>query len=268
MVEFAQILIIGNGSLALQIAQSLASNKRIIKLLCASFCEPIFSLFSTWCKKNTIPYQNFQDKKSLTHFLESFEQQTLIISANNFYIFPKHLTQKPNLKIINYHNSLLPAHRGLNAQMWSIFEQDSLSGITWHCVNAGIDCGEIIIQKSIVLDWNETYLSLTQKQLNLAFEAFSEICHNILHWNLTTLPQKSGDSILHKKADLPNGGYLNLGWSFEKKFAFLRSQDCGKSAVLPKPKVLIGGKEYEILDYHKKAQSEFGFDLTLGEINE
>ncbi|MCM1223610.1 MAG: hypothetical protein NC548_55095 [Lachnospiraceae bacterium] len=263
MVEFAHILIVGNGSLALQIAQSLAGE--IAKLSCASFCESPFSLFSAWCKKNAIPYQNFYDKNALKAFLQISHKETLIISANNYYVFPQEIIKQPQIKIINYHNSLLPAHRGLNAQMWSIFEQDSLSGITWHCVNTKIDCGEIIIQKSIVLDSDETYLSLTQKQLALAFEAFSEICPALLHWNLTTSLQKSSDSVLHKKADLPNGGYLNLNWRFEKKFAFLRSMDCGKSAVLPKPKVVINGKEYEILNYHKNLQSEFGFDLTLGE---
>lgn len=258
---FEKILILGNGNLALNVAKELQT----CPILCASFCESPFSLFGAWCKKNQIPYQNFHNTNDLTQFLQAFEQNSLVISANNFYLFSKHLIQKPNLKIINYHNSLLPAHRGLNAQMWSIFEQDSLSGITWHCVNAKIDCGEIIIQKSIVLDSDETYLSLTQKQLALAFEAFSEICPELLHWNLTTSPQKSGDSILHKKADLPNGGYLDLNWDFAQKSAFLRSMDCGNSHVLPKPKVVIHGKEHEILNYHKNLQSEFGFDLTLGE---
>lgn len=74
--------------------------------------------------------------------------------------------------------------------MWSIFDQDSTSGITWHLVSSGIDCGDIIIQKSIPLDSTYTYLKLTQEQLQLAFLAFREICDSLLSWNLPLKTQE------------------------------------------------------------------------------
>lgn len=267
---FESILILGTGTLALNIAKKLKEMcaDSYPKLLCASYLESPFSLFSTWCKTSKIPYTSFHDKTALEDYINSFKDSTLIISAHNYYLFPAPILQKPFLKIINYHNSLLPLHRGLNAQMWSIFEQDSASGITWHCVSSGIDCGEIILQKSISLDSTYTYLKLTQEQLQLGFNAFVEICDSLMQWNLSLKTQeKSSDSVLHKARDLPNNGILDLHWNFEKKSAFLRSMDCGKSHLLPKPKIILKGKKYTILNYTENPKNALGFDFTLGECN-
>lgn len=265
---FEKIVILGNGNLAQNIANFLQKQPQKHPLVCASYRENALSLFGAWCQKNQIPYHRFDTKKDVQNFLESFQQKTLIISANNDYIFLDDTIKQERFKIINYHNSLLPHHRGIHAQMWSIFEQDSASGITWHCVVPRIDCGAIIIQKIITLDSNETYLTLTQKQLKLAFDAFVQICPRLLEWNLDVSQQESSDSVLHKRADLPNGGYLDLEWDFEKKFAFLRSMDCGKSGVLPKPKVILNSKKYEILGYKKNPENALGFDFDLGEKND
>ncbi|MDE7173326.1 MAG: hypothetical protein K2N70_03150, partial [Helicobacter sp.] len=200
---FEKIVILGNGNLALNIAtflqkqpQKQAQEQAII---CASYRENAFSLFGAWCEKNQIPYHRFHNKRDMQNFIESFQRQTLIISANNYYVFPNDIIEQERFKIINYHNALLPRHRGLNAQMWSIFEQDSTSGITWHCVAPKIDCGAIIIQKTIAIDSNETYLTLTQKQLKLAFEAFMQICPRLLEWNLNISQQELNDDVLHKR---------------------------------------------------------------------
>lgn len=145
---FEQILILGTGTLALKIAKNLYGlwgAESSPKLLCASYLESPFSLFGSWCKRAQIPYANFHDKAALSAYLQMLEKPILVISAHNYYLFPAEILQKPNLKIIHYHNSLLPLHRGMNAQMWSLFMQDSLSGITWHCINDKIDCGGIII---------------------------------------------------------------------------------------------------------------------------
>lgn len=121
---FEQILILGTGALALKIVKNLyrlLDADSSLKLLCASYLESPFSLFGSWCKRAKIPYANFQNKTTLSAYLQTLEKPTLVISAHNYYLFPAEILQKPNLKIINYHNSLLPLHRGLNAQMWSIF---------------------------------------------------------------------------------------------------------------------------------------------------
>ncbi|EOI6157098.1 formyltransferase family protein, partial [Campylobacter coli] len=86
--------------------------------------------------------------------------------------FKKECIQKNT--IINYHNALLPFHRGCNAHIWSIWENDKKTGITWHMVKESIDTGDILVQKEIKLDNNCTALSLLNAQHKLALTLFRE----------------------------------------------------------------------------------------------
>ncbi|EDO7686959.1 formyl transferase, partial [Campylobacter coli] len=168
----------------------------------------------------------------------------LIISANNFYIFKKECIQKNT--IINYHNALLPFHRGCNAHIWSIWENDKKTGITWHMVKESIDTGDILVQKEIKLDNNCTALSLLNAQHKLALTLFREALEILK--NKAFKMQISGGGY-HKKLSLPNNGYLDLTWNKEKISRFLRAMDCGALSGVPKARLEILGEEREILFY-------------------
>lgn len=168
----------------------------------------------------------------------------LIISANNFYIFKKECIQ--NNAIINYHNALLPFHKGCNAHIWSIWENDKKTGITWHMVEESIDTGAILTQKEIKLDDNFTALSLLNTQHNLAMASFKEAVENLENKALKAQISKKG---YHKKLALPNEGYLDLTWDKEKISRFLRAMDCGVLSGAPKARLKILGEEKEILFY-------------------
>ncbi|HEB9431885.1 TPA: formyl transferase [Campylobacter coli] len=168
----------------------------------------------------------------------------LIISANNFYIFKKQCIQ--NNTIINYHNALLPKHKGSNAHMWAIWENDKQTGITWHKVEENIDSGAILTQKKIEIDEYFTALKLLRTQHNLAIVSFEEALQNLTN-NIFQIQIPSEE--YHKKSDLPNKGYLELSWNKEKISCFLRAMDCGALSGIPKAKLKILGEEKEILFY-------------------
>lgn len=114
--------------------------------------------------------------ENLDDFLKNLKN-CLIVSANNSYIFKKECVQ--NNTIINYHNALLPFHRGCNARIWSIWEKDSKTGISWHLVEESIDTGDILIQKEFELNDDFTALSLLNAQHNLAIASFKEALQNL-----------------------------------------------------------------------------------------
>ncbi|EAH8237590.1 formyl transferase [Campylobacter coli] len=168
----------------------------------------------------------------------------LIISANNSYIFKKECVQ--NNTIINYHNALLPFHKGCDARIWNIWENDKKTGITWHMVEESIDTGAILTQKEIKLDDNFTALSLLDTQHKLAIASFKEALKNLE--NKIFKIQTLGGGY-HKKLALPNEGYLDLTWDKEKISRFLRAMDCGALIGVPKASLKILGEEKEILFY-------------------
>ncbi|MBM0637737.1 formyl transferase [Campylobacter sp. VicNov18] len=219
MKQFNSIYIIGSGKVAKE---------------CYKIAEEFF--------QQKITYLN--DLENLDSFFKNL-QNCLIISANNFYIFKKECIQ--NNTIINYHNALLPNHKGCNAQIWSIWEKDTKTGISWHLVEESIDTGPILIQKAIDLNNSFTSLSLLNTQHKLAITSFKEALCNLK--NKKTMIQNNNINKYHKKAALPNEGFLDLSWDKEKISRFLRAMDCGFFNGVKKPKLKILGQEKEILFY-------------------
>ena len=100
------------------------------------------------CAQREIPFVSMPDKRVLTLYLEKTEERTLIVSASNNFLFPVSVVEKKNLTAINFHNALLPDYPGRNAPSWVIYAGERQTGITWHYVTAGVDEGNIIVQKT------------------------------------------------------------------------------------------------------------------------
>lgn len=183
----------------------------------------------------------------ITDFLHTFSQKTLIISANNSYIFPKEIIDKPKMKIINFHNALLPLHRGVNAPIWSIFHQDKISGVTWHMVDVKLDSGSIISQKEFELTSNIRAIDLIKILMRLGFESFLSFKDDLLNDKLKLKKMPLSHFPIHKAKDLPNNGILDINWSEDEISAFLRSMDAG--GIIPRPKILINQKKYIVQSY-------------------
>jgi methionyl-tRNA formyltransferase len=99
--------------------------------------------------KNQIPFQIFSD-------FNVDEVKELIIKLSVDYIVTCSFSQIlkpilldiPNLKFINIHNSLLPAHKGPSPSFWILYHNENETGYTVHEINNRIDEGTIIYQES------------------------------------------------------------------------------------------------------------------------
>lgn len=146
----------------------------------------------------------YQNSVELDAFFNKIKN-SLIISANNFYIFKKACVA--NNIIINYHNSLLPKHRGLNAHVWAIWENDEKSGITWHKVDENIDTGAIILQKELLLNESFTALKLLRYQHELAISSFKECLEKLALSQFSFQVSRGGDIT-------QNCYRMEVSWSF------------------------------------------------------
>jgi len=107
---------------------------------------------------NNIPYVCI-NKKDLIHHIPS--DTDLIILAGYIPIVPEDCCIKWDRKIINTHPSLLPKYGGkgmigVKVQEAVMEAKEKYAGCTVHYVNTGIDTGDIILQKSVEVDYNET----------------------------------------------------------------------------------------------------------------
>jgi methionyl-tRNA formyltransferase len=85
--------------------------------------------------------------------------EALVVAAYG-QILPAGLLALPSLGALNVHASLLPRHRGPAPIQWTILMGDSTAGVTIMKMDAGVDTGPILRQRSIALMGDETAAGL------------------------------------------------------------------------------------------------------------
>ena len=139
-------------------------------------------------KKHDIPAHLIPRGKSFSAELQQIlpENSDLIVLAGFLSILNQEFCESFNGKIINIHPALLPKFGGRG--MWGhhvheavLAAKEKESGATVHYVTAGIDEGEIILQKSFEISDNETLESLAEKIHKIEFEIFPKAISLVLN---------------------------------------------------------------------------------------
>jgi methionyl-tRNA formyltransferase len=97
-----------------------------------------------------------------------------IIINQSQCILKKELLQIPVIGVLNRHNSLLPSNRGRLSPFWVLYKKEKETGVSIHFVDEGIDTGDIIVQKKITVQENESFSSLVKRNYELAIMAMLE----------------------------------------------------------------------------------------------
>jgi phosphoribosylglycinamide formyltransferase-1 len=133
----------------------------------------------------------FVDPKNSKHdFAHDFESQIpastdLIVLAGFIPIIPASVCVKWDKKIINTHPSLLPHYGGkgmigVKVQEAVMAAGEKVAGCTVHYVSHEIDAGEIIVQASVLVDYQETPWQLGgrifKEENRLLVEVIQDLC--------------------------------------------------------------------------------------------
>ena len=84
-----------------------------------------------------------------------------------FRMLPESLINIPKLGCINLHASYLPHYRGAAPINWVIINGEKETGITIFFLNKRIDEGDVIMQKKVKINKNETAGTLHDRLMNL-----------------------------------------------------------------------------------------------------
>lgn len=68
-------------------------------------------------------------------------------------------------RLFNIHFSLLPRYKGMYTSAWPLIQGESHTGVTLHCIDKGIDTGNIIAQQQIEITESDTSKSLYMKYI-------------------------------------------------------------------------------------------------------
>jgi methionyl-tRNA formyltransferase len=80
----------------------------------------------------------------------------ICVMAYVLQFVPQELAKIPRLGTIQYHPSLLPKYRGPSAINWAIALGETKTGLTIFRPSDGLDEGEVILQKEVVIGANDT----------------------------------------------------------------------------------------------------------------
>lgn len=81
----------------------------------------------------------------------------------------------PNITCVNVHPSLLPKYRGPNPYMQVILHNEEKTGVTFHVMDVNYDTGSILHQAEILINKEETGLSLKLKCCDMARKELSNL---------------------------------------------------------------------------------------------
>ena len=101
------------------------------------------------------------------------------------------------------HISYLPFNRGAHPNFWSFYD-NTLSGVTIHLVDEGVDTGPIIFQRLVSFTKEQNTFKKTYEKLNFEIEdLFLENLEELLNDNWTATRQ-IGLGTKHDIKDLPS----------------------------------------------------------------
>lgn len=140
-------------------------------------------------------------------------------------IVPGRVLELPRLGSICYHPSLLPKHRGASAINWAVIEGDTKTGLTIFWVDEGIDTGDILLQKEVDIDPDDTTGTLYFNKLYpLGIEAIVEATDLIAAGKAPRIPQDHSKATYEPPCDEKVAG-LNWHQPGRVVYNFIRGCD-------------------------------------------
>ena len=174
--------------------------------------------------------EDIQDRDTIANILKSFGDDVIVhtdkVDADfltdhniDFIVSDRyrHIVREPVItmyygRIINMHNSLLPWCRGDNPNFWS-FVDDTPKGGTIHYIDAGVDTGDIIVQKEIHFDENRETLSTTHARLKKTLEDLLSAHWEEIKTGSCPRIRQQGEGTRHYKKEFERHSHLlTKGW--------------------------------------------------------
>ena len=120
--------------------------------------------------------------------LESIAADAVIVVGYGRIIPPWMLTL-PKYGNINLHGSLLPKYRGAAPIQWAIANGERVSGVTTMLLNAGLDTGDILLQRELGIEPDETAITYGRRLAEIGADLMIETLRSVEKGAITPRPQ-------------------------------------------------------------------------------
>jgi methionyl-tRNA formyltransferase len=156
-----------------------------------------FGSVAEWAKKNQIPVfcpTNVNTPEGIEMIRKISPE--VIFSFYYRNLLSRDILMIPSTGSFNLHGSLLPAYRGRCPVNWVLVKGEQRTGVTLHHMVEGPDTGDIVGQKEVPIEFEDTAYTLNQKLCVKAKELLEEV-----------LPLIKKGIAPHVAPDLKQGSY-------------------------------------------------------------
>ena len=105
--------------------------------------------------------------------IQSLNPDVIVVVAFG-QILPESILNIPKYGCINIHGSLLPKYRGAAPIQWAILNEEPKTCVTIMYMDKGMDTGDMLLKKEIIIDGADTYETLHDKMKWIGSEALKE----------------------------------------------------------------------------------------------
>ncbi len=111
-------------------------------------------------------------------------------------IIPPWMLDLPPLGNLNLHASLLPNYRGAAPMQWAIARGETVTGVTTMKIDAGLDTGDILLQREALIAPDDTAETLAPKLATIGADLTVETLRQLQAGNLRPRPQDDAQATL------------------------------------------------------------------------
>jgi methionyl-tRNA formyltransferase len=109
-------------------------------------------------------------------------------------IIPAKLLPIPRLGWINLHASLLPNYRGAAPINWAIVNGETRTGVTTMRIDAGMDTGDMLLQREIEIGPKETAPELAARMAEIGAPLMAETLRGLAAGTIVPKPQNHAEA--------------------------------------------------------------------------
>ncbi|MGF6735704.1 amino acid adenylation domain-containing protein [Paraburkholderia youngii] len=248
--SISSTVVVGSGTLAIRCVQlAIKMGHVIAAALCAD------GVFRDWAVRSNIP--SIASVEELASFLKAAPVD-LIFSVANPFILPADLLEGVRRGAFSYHDGPLPRYAGMHVTSWALLAQETEYAITWHWIDDGVDTGDVVVQRQVLIAPTDTALTLNLKCNEAAIEGFRELLTGVKNGKLLAYPQAVLDRSYfprHRRPD--SAGCLRWDQSAQEISAMTRALRFGPHQLNPMclPKALLGDQAVKVSNLDVLARS-------------
>ncbi len=211
--------VLTSGELGVYTLRQISENYKIGFVLTDSKSLDVIS----FCKEKNIPFfkGNPRDGKGF-EFIKNIEVD-IIASINYLFLIENDIINHSTHLTFNIHGSLLPKYRGRTPHVWSIINNEKITGITAHIIDSGCDTGDIISQIEIPIGENDTGNDVLEKYKNEYFNLVETVILKFKQGKIQPFRQNIEEATYFGKRT-PDDGEINWHWQKERIKNWVRAQ--------------------------------------------